>query len=497
MRTLSVITLLAALVLPAVAFAEVQTFTTTHTYALGDDHSRNSARQKCLAEAKRKILEQVGVYLESKSELITSSQSRTSGSPKSPQTTNEERQQITEQIDTLSAGVLRTEVIKEEFGEINGRLQITLSLKAEVDSDDIQRQLAARRVDQGVRKQVTEQQQRLAQLEEKLSSMMKEMRSSVAPEPQKKDGGTPDMAAILERANRGDAEAQTYLGFLYDNGRGVPQDYARAQQWWEQAAAQGNAWAQFNLGVLYDNGRGVPQDYAKARQWYEQAAARGNAWAQTGLGFLYAKGQGVPQDYAKARQWWEQAEAQGNAWAQNGLGAMYDNGLDVAQDYAKARQWYEKAAAQGNAGAQTNLGFLYDNGRGVPQDYGKARQWYEQAAAQGDSNAQLNLGLLHDNGRGVSRDYAKARGWFEQAAAQGNAGAQNNLGLLYANGQGVPQDDVTAYMWWYLVTAGPISGSQKIAADNRDKVARRMTPAQIAEAQRLAQQCQTRRFKDC
>jgi hypothetical protein len=151
MRTLSVITLLAALVLPAVAFAEVQTFTTTHTYLLGDDDSRNSARQKCLAEAKRKVLEQVGVYLESKSELITSSQSMTSGSAKSPQTTNEERQQITEQIDTLTAGV-----IKEEFGEINGRLQIMLNLKAEVDPDDIQKQLAARRVDQGVRKQVTD-----------------------------------------------------------------------------------------------------------------------------------------------------------------------------------------------------------------------------------------------------------------------------------------------------------------------------------------------------
>jgi hypothetical protein len=122
-----------------------------HTYVLGDDDSRNSARQKCLAEAKRKVLEQVGVYLESKSELITSSQSMTSGSAKSPQTTNEERQQITEQIDTLTAGV-----IKEEFGEINGRLQIMLNLKAEVDPDDIQKQLAARRVDQGVRKQVTD-----------------------------------------------------------------------------------------------------------------------------------------------------------------------------------------------------------------------------------------------------------------------------------------------------------------------------------------------------
>jgi hypothetical protein len=113
MRFLSVIVLLTALILSTVALAEVQTFTATHTYILGDDDSRNSARQKCLAEAKRKILEQVRVYLESKSELITSSQSTTSGSAKSPQTTNEERQQVTEQINTLTAGVMRIEVVKE------------------------------------------------------------------------------------------------------------------------------------------------------------------------------------------------------------------------------------------------------------------------------------------------------------------------------------------------------------------------------------------------
>src|SRR5262249_14729880 len=50
------------------AYSAVSPFTATHTYVLGDNDSRNAARQKCLAEAKRKILEQVGVYLESHSE---------------------------------------------------------------------------------------------------------------------------------------------------------------------------------------------------------------------------------------------------------------------------------------------------------------------------------------------------------------------------------------------------------------------------------------------
>jgi TPR repeat protein len=364
MRTLFVITLLAALVLSTAAFAEVQTFTTTHTYVLGDDDSRNSARQKCLSEAKRKILEQVGVYLESKSELITSSQSTTSGSAKSPQTTNEERQQITEQINTLAAGVMSTEVIKEDFGEINGRSQMTLTLKVEVDPDDIRKQLAERRVDQKVRNQVVEQAERLKKLEESLSAMMEEMRATggdATRRPQKQNDLLPsatDLATIRERANAGDAQAQNLLGNMYVVGKNLPQDYATARGWYEKAATQGRADAQFNLGALYRNGQGVPQDYAKAREWYEKAAAQGYAMAQYNLGYLYHNGQGVPQDYAMARQWWEQVAAQGYAMAQNNLGVLYHNGQGVPQNYAIARGWYEKAAAQGYAGAQNNLGNL-------------------------------------------------------------------------------------------------------------------------------------------
>jgi len=425
MRVLFVLILLTALVLPIVALAEPQTFTATHTYILGDDDSRNSARQKCLAEAKRKILEQVGIYLESKSELITSSQSTTSGSAKSPQTTNEERQQITEQINTLAAGVMRSEVVKEDFGEINGRLQLTLTLKAEVDPDDIHRQLAARRVDQGVRKQVTEQEQRLAQVEEELKGMMKELRAGAAPEPQKKDGGTPDLAAVRERANRGDAVAQ------------------------------------FNLGLRYVKGHGVPQDYATARGWFEKAAAQGDRLAQSYLGFLYQTGRGVPQDYTQARQ------------------------------------WYEKAAAQGDRLAQSSLGVLYALGLGVPQDYATARQWYEKAAAQGDRLAQVALGYLYVEGKGVPKDEIKGVEWIRKAAEQGDANGQDSLGEMYRDGRGVPKDYVRAYMWYNLAAAHLTGNGQKIATDNRDEIAGRMTPVQIAEAQRLAQQCQAQGFKGC
>ena len=81
-------------------------------------------------------------------------------------------------------------------------------------------------------------------------------------------------------ANQGDADAQYMLGLMYAKGEGVPQDYAKARQWFEKAANQGNADAQYGIGWMYYEGEGVPQDYAKARQWFEKAANQGSSDAQ-------------------------------------------------------------------------------------------------------------------------------------------------------------------------------------------------------------------------
>ena len=88
----------------------------------------------------------------------------------------------------------------------------------------------------------------------------------------------------------------------------------------------------------------------------------------------------------------------------------------------------------------------------------------------------------------MPQDYATARQWYEQAAAQGLADAQTSLGMLYEEGLGVPQDNVRTYMWYSLAAAHSIGASQKLAADRRDEVADRMTPAQIAEAQKLVRE---------
>lgn len=148
---------------------------------------------------------------------------------------------------------MRTEIIKEEFGEINGHLQITLTLRADVDPDDIQKQLAARRVDQTVRRQVREQEQRLQWLEEQLRKMTEEIRSASRSQSgeseQHRQSATDrfDIDSIRARANNGDADAQYFLGAMYQLGRGVPKSEREAAEWFRKAAEKGNAFGQTNL----------------------------------------------------------------------------------------------------------------------------------------------------------------------------------------------------------------------------------------------------------
>ena len=157
--------------------------------------------------------------------------------------------------------------------------------------------------------------------------------------------------------------------------------------------------------------------------------------------------------------------------------AAYNRG-----DYATVLRFVRPLAEQGLAQAQGGLGFMYSNGHGVPQDYVQAVSWYRKAADQGSAPAQGGLGFMYSNGLGVPQDYAQAVSWYRKAAEQGDAQAQYNLGLMYHEGQGVTQDFVQAHKWFNLAAAT----GHATAAKNRATVAAKMTPAQIAEAQRLA-----------
>jgi TPR repeat protein len=176
-------------------------------------------------------------------------------------------------------------------------------------------------------------------------------------------------------------------------------------------------------------------------------------------------------------------------------GADYQKGVAAAAsgDYATALREFKPLAKQGYADAQFNLGVMYDNGYGVPQNYNTAVKWYQLAAKQGYADAQFNLGLMYDKGQGVPQDYKTAVKWIRLAAKQGYARAQFNLGVMYDSGRGVIQDVVYSHMWANLAAANGIKESGAFS----DAIAKKMTPAQIAEAQKLARECERKKYKGC
>lgn len=239
----------------------------------------------------------------------------------------------------------------------------------------------------------------------------------------------------LERAEQGNADAQFYLGAMYYNSRGVPQDYKQAAFWFTKAAEQGH---------------GVPLDYKQVVRWYTKSAEQGNILAQISLGLMYYHGQGVPLDYKQAMGWWKKAAEQGNAEAQYNLGLMCEKGLGVAQDYQQAVHWYSRAAEQGGADVQFKLGAMYAFGKGIVQDYKQAVHWWTKAAEQGSAEAQFSLGGMYALGKGVTQNYKLAFVWVSLAADQ----------------------------------------RFESAIKHRDITAKKLTPKQLSEAQDLAAQIQ-------
>ena len=122
-------------------------------------------------------------------------------------------------------------------------------------------------------------------------------------------------------------------------------------------------------------------------------------------------------------------------------------------------------------------------------DFSKALHEWTPLAEQGHGDVQYLLGRMYHVGLGVPQDYAEAALWYRRAAEQGNPGCQFLLGFLYSTGRGVPKDLVQAHFWFSVSAARGSDASRK----SRERVAKKMTPAQIAEAQRLAREWMEKR----
>lgn len=153
-------------------------------------------------------------------------------------------------------------------------------------------------------------------------------------------------------------------------------------------AYSGEVLYQYALGWLYQNGVGVPENKKEAFLLYQKSAINSYPAAQYNIGISYLKGIGVKIDYSLALKWIKKFANLGFARAQNDLGWIYENGSGVSKNISESVRWYKKAANQGLCIAQLNLGILFEFGKDrLAKNLPNSKYWYEKAANQGDPEA--------------------------------------------------------------------------------------------------------------
>ena len=259
-------------------------------------------------------------------------------------------------------------------------------------------------------------------------------------------------------------------------------------KWCEENANKGNAVAQFGMGLRNDSELSYEEywmlestdissseNFEKAAEWYQKAAANGLDAAQWRLGELYARGLGIEQNINKAIELRSKAAEQGNIMFQFMMGIMYATGgyadystymfpdgyiynVEIPQDTEKADKWLrrvnhrqlnktEKDRLEGNGLLSFTLNELSD-GFMKQSKYEKAIYWYQREAEMGYRDAFCNLGEIYLEGKGISKDYQKARMMFEKAilddehygdgySGQLKSKALCYLGIIYRDGLGV------------------------------------------------------------
>lgn len=239
---------------------------------------------------------------------------------------------------------------------------------------------------------------------------------------------------FLDAAQKGDMRSQSFVGQMYNEGKGVTKDQKSAREWYTQAARQEYPLAQNNLAVMLSKGEGGKKDLKEAVKWLAKAAEHGDSVAQNNLGNKYRYGSGTKKDLQQARKWFLTAAGQGNEDARKSLAE-----LDSEEQKAKSKKVMAtkvKKTKKKSVDPEPDNEQIYSaaiaclNGKGVPQNYGKALQLFHEAEQKGNTSAAYYLGMMYEKGLGTPKDLKSAHAWYSKASQNGDALARERVKKL-------------------------------------------------------------------
>ena len=206
------------------------------------------------------------------------------------------------------------------------------------------------------------------------------------------------------------------LAEIYENGIGVPVNYAEAIKWYRQASDNGRVDATYKLGLCYEEGRGVEKDIEEAVRLYTIAAEKNLKEAKLKLGLAFDTSS-IPSNLSN------------HDLMRRGDDYFYGR-RGLPQDYLEAIKYYYKAAENSDIVAENDLGNCFAQGKGCPVNHTEAVYWYQQAVKHGYMYAQYNLAWAYEHGEGIEKNLEEAAKLYRMAADQGHMQAEKRLEFL-------------------------------------------------------------------
>ncbi|KAG9284854.1 hypothetical protein G9A89_003777 [Geosiphon pyriformis] len=203
-------------------------------------------------------------------------------------------------------------------------------------------------------------------------------------------------------------------GYLCHFGIGPLQESFSAFYWYLKAADEAGCSFAFNqVGFCYQTGVGIEQDWRKGFEYIKKSAEMGNPQGLVNLGYCYEYGKGVEKDVKEAFKYHEKAVETNAPLTFLGMGMTYAGGIVTTLDEQKALKWYQKAADAGNCSAQCEIGYRYLYGEGCRKDEIRGFHCFKNAAYW-HPQAQIELAFLYRMGHGTLRDHHLALRWFRE-----------------------------------------------------------------------------------
>lgn len=244
-------------------------------------------------------------------------------------------------------------------------------------------------------------------------------------------GRTEEALRLLETAaDREDPSALGYLGYLYAEGRVVPQDLRRAAAYWKSAAELGDLVAKVDYARLLIDGRGVTRDVPQGMALLHDAASAGEELAHLALGELYFyPGDPIPFDLDASLRWFGSAHDLGDPLAARPLGEilLYAGQLwdrpDLL-DCARGEDLLREALLNEDYVANLGLGWAYYDGLTCERAPEKAMPFLRAAERHRIETSARSLGVAYIEDLAVPRERLTAVHWFALALHRGDEEAR-------------------------------------------------------------------------